>query len=155
VPEEIERKFLVGDDGWRRAVVAESRIRQGYLARSAAVSVRIRLIDEDRAVVTIKSRQAGLSRAEYEYAIPYAEGSELLALCAEGRVEKTRFTVAVDAVTWVVDVFSGGLQGLVLAEVELSRRGQAVALPPWLGREVTDDARYRNESLARAQAVPA
>jgi adenylate cyclase len=57
--------------------------------------------------------------------------------------------VPFDGRTWEVDVFGGANAGLVLAEIEFDRLHQRLALPPWVGREVTDDVRYRNAYLAR------
>lgn len=64
------------------------------------------------------------------------------------RLEKTRYRVAHAGAMWDVDVFGGELAGLILAEIELEREDQPVVLPPWVEREVTDDARYRNSRLA-------
>ncbi|WCS26524.1 hypothetical protein LOK46_06710 [Methylobacterium sp. NMS14P] len=47
-----------------------------------------------------------------------------------------------------MDVFGGVLDGLILAEIEMAREDEAVVLPPWVGREVTLDQRYRNSRLA-------
>jgi adenylate cyclase len=62
-------------------------------------------------------------------------------------VEKIRYTVDFAGRTWVVDVFSGENEGLVLAEVELQDPGEVVELPEWAGEEVTGDPRFENVSL--------
>ena len=53
-----------------------------------------------------------------------------------------------DVFTWEVDVFEGRNAGLVIAEVELSYPNQLVALPAWVGREITADERYGNSTIA-------
>ncbi len=76
------------------------------------------------------------------------------ALCAGRRIAKTRHDVPHDGLLWEVDVFEGPLAGLVIAEVELPCPDHSVGLPSWVGREITDDARYANAVLASAEAPP-
>jgi CYTH domain-containing protein len=54
-------------------------------------------------------------------------------------------------ITIEVDVYSGALTGLVVAEVEFGDDDRADAFDPpsWFGPEVTDDPRFKNQSLAR------
>lgn len=146
---EIERKFLVGGDGWRRDAEGSEMIRQGYLTRNGQASVRVRVKDGRRAWITVKSRDPGRSRAEFEYPIPLNDARAMLALCGDDIVEKHRHKVKRDGVVWEIDVFAGRHAGLVMAEVELEREDQPLSLPDWIGREVTDDPRYRNGALAR------
>jgi len=145
---EIERKFLVRGEGWRNAARPPRRLVQGYLARSDVASVRVRLIGDDAAVVTIKSVEEGISRAEFEYPIPVEDARELLALCGGNRVEKHRFEVPHDGEVWEVDVFGGRHEGLVTAELELEAEDAGFTPPDWLGDEVSGDPRYSNEALA-------
>ena len=157
MPTEIERKFLVTGDGWRAAALGPGRrLRQGYLAPGggAAPVVRVRLADQ-AGFLTIKGPGL-LSRAEYEYPIPAAEAAAMLdMLCPPPVIEKTRTRVAHGGLVWEVDEFAGHLAGLVLAEVELPAADHSVDLPDWVGAEVTHDARYQNNSLARAAGPPA
>jgi adenylate cyclase len=145
---EIERKFLVRTDDWRRSANAGSAYRQGYLARSEAASVRIRIIDRIGGRITIKSARSGLVRSEYEYETPLEDAEELLILCGANVLEKRRYLVPAGGLEWEVDVFSGRHEGLVLAEIELTAEDQEVDLPDWLGEEVTGNADYSNEALA-------
>jgi CYTH domain-containing protein len=145
---ECERKFLVAGDAWR-AVATPTLIRQGYLSDAQRTAVRVRIAG-DRGFLTIKSGDNGLIRAEYEYPIPLADAEEMLdRLCARPLVEKVRYAVNHRGDAWVVDEFMGDNQGLLVAEIELDRVDQTVALPEWAGREVTDDPRYLNVNLAR------
>ena len=144
---EIERKFLVSSDAWRQGA-KPSAIRQGYLCAGPSHVVRVRTYG-DQAFLTIKSGGAGIARLEFEYEVPVADATVMLdALCHRPLIEKTRFAVDVDGVAWVVDVFFGDNEGLVLAEVELESEAQQVALPPWAGTEVTGDPRYFNAALS-------
>jgi CYTH domain-containing protein len=145
MPTEIERKFLVTDDTWRASASA-ARIRQGYLYSDKRLGIRVRTVD-DRAFLTIKGVKSGLVRAEYEYPIPVADAEEMLALCAAPLIDKTRYTLEHGGREWIVDVFAGENAGLIVAEVELEDADDDVTLPPWAGREVTDDPRYLNANL--------
>ena len=144
--QEIERKFLVTGDGWRKGG-RRSRLRQGYLCASKARSVRVRL-EDGVGTLTIKGPAKGAVRAEYEHRIPAREAAQLLErLCERPLIEKTRTRVKFGGLLWEVDEFAGDNQGLIVAEVELTRENQRVALPPWVGKEVTRDARYLNANL--------
>ncbi len=142
---EIERRFLVAGPGYRSGATG-SRLRQGYLSTDPQRVVRVRL-EGDAARLTIKGPATGAVRAEFEYAIPVADAVELLALCEQPLLDKTRFRVACEGLTWEVDEFHGRNQGLIVAEVELASADQAVTLPDWIGAEITGVHRYANSSL--------
>lgn len=152
--QEIERKFLVVSDEWRRAATGSALLRQGYLSSNAKATVRVRTKDDSRAVLTLKGETTGISRAEYEYEIPIAEARELLAMAEPHVIEKRRYLVPYAGLIWEVDVFEGRHAGLVVAEVELLSENQVVALPDWVGAEVSHDDRYNNASLSRAEIMP-
>ncbi len=143
---EIERKFLVTGDGWRRG--KRSRLSQGYLCASLDRSVRVRL-EDGVGTLNVKGPAKGLARAEFEYRIPRKDAAALLTLCLRPLIEKTRTRVRFGGLTWEVDEFFGDNAGLIVAEVELDRADRAVALPPWVGKEVSRDPRYLNASLLR------
>ncbi|MDB6171578.1 MAG: adenylate cyclase [Chthoniobacteraceae bacterium] len=145
MPLEIERKFLVKGEAWR-AQAEPTDIRQGYLAREERCVVRVRVAG-GCAWLTVKSRVVGITRSEYEYEIPYAQGEEMLGLCAKPIMEKRRHRVAFCGMTWEVDEFLGENSGLIVAEVELTSADQNVTLPEWVGEEVTGDPRYYNSNL--------
>lgn len=153
--QEIERKFLVTGDGWRLDGGKRFDIVQAYVAIGEKAQVRVRIIDGERAVLTIKDRAAGPERAEFEYPIPIADARAMLALRTGSLIEKTRTIVPVGAMQWEVDMFRGDLAGLVLAEIELDDAAPELTLPSWAGREVTSDPRYYNAALAISGTVPA
>ena len=143
---EIERKFLVKGDDWR-GLAQGKRYRQGYLSTVKERTVRVRTVG-DKAYITVKGISSGATRAEYEYEIPLADADEMLdKLCEHPLIEKTRYRIPQDEVTWEVDEFEGENRGLIVAEVELKDEQQAIKLPLWLGKEVTDDPRYFNANL--------
>lgn len=145
---EIERKFLVADVAAAVAAARSSeRIAQGYLSAVPEATVRVRLRGE-HGYLTVKSKNRGAVRGEWEYEIPAADARELLALSVTPVIDKVRHVVPYGGRVWEVDVFERPA-GVVLAEVELPDADAPVELPPWVGREVTGDARYYNSSLSR------
>jgi adenylate cyclase len=146
---EIERKFLVLNDDWRKEAAKAIPMRHGYLTElGGRASVRVR-IEGTVGKLNIKAAVAGAARAEYEYEIPAAEVEEILSTLCSGLILKTRYYVEREGLTWEIDVFEGDNAGLVVAEVELEAVDQAFTRPAWLGRELTDEPRYYNNALAR------
>lgn len=152
--EEIERKFLVVSDGWKALAESSALLRQGYLSSNAKATVRVRTWDDKKAKLTLKGALQGMVRAEYEYEIPMADALQMLAMAEPHVLEKRRHLVPFGGLVWEVDVFEGRHEGLVIAEVELKHVDQAVALPDWVGAEVTHDDRYYNASLSRSSGLP-
>jgi adenylate cyclase len=145
---EIERKFLVTDDRWK-SLASGVLLRQGYLSSNAERIVRVR-IEGDGAMLTIKGRSVGATRGEWEYPIPLSDAEQFLdSLCERPIIEKKRYRIAFEGMTWEVDEFMGDNAGLVVAEIELESEDQAFAKPDWVGAEVTHDARYFNSSLLK------
>jgi adenylate cyclase len=145
---EIERKFLVTEDGWQKLATSRAHIRQAYLTSDGKVSIRVRIKDDRSAVLTIKSRAAELRRLEFEYPIAVADADTMMALRCGAVLEKVRHVVPYAGATWEVDVFAGANAGLIIAEVELPHEDSRLELPPWIGAEVTGRAEYYNSSLA-------
>lgn len=143
---EIERKFLVRDDSWRQLGKA-SHFRQGYLCTEPGRSVRVRVAG-DKGFLTIKGKTVNATRTEYEYVIPQPDADAMLEeLCERPLIEKTRYRIDHEGLVWEVDEFEGENAGLVVAEVELLSENQDIAMPSWIGEEVTADPRYYNASL--------
>lgn len=148
---EIERKFLVVGDTWRRGAKPR-RIQQGYLFASPTSSARVRLAD-GRATLTIKADLEEPAREEFEYEIPAADAQGLLQLCCHQAIDKVRHEVTYAGKLWEIDEFAGPLKGLIIAEIELDHVDEAFERPAWLGQEVTFDRRYRNSALS-AYGIP-
>jgi CYTH domain-containing protein len=70
-------------------------------------------------------------------------------LCQAPLIEKTRYKIDYAGLIWEVDEFAGENQGLIIAEVELTDENQSIELPDWVGKEVSDDARYFNANLVQ------
>ena len=159
---EIERKFLVAGDGYKRLAHTRADMLQGYIAAAAGRTVRIRLrrdtalpsgdVIHEGAYLTIKgpSDDGGLSRYEFETEVPVADGRDLMHIALPGAIDKTRWLVAMpDGHTFEVDEFHGANEGLVVAEVELASDDESFLLPDFIDREVTGDRRYYNSHLRR------
>ena len=147
---EIERKFLVRGSQWRDHVKRSIVYRQGYVANSPAASVRVRIGDEG-ARLNLKGTTVGVSRREFEYAIPVEDAGIILdELCDGPLVEKTRHLVEVGDHEWEIDEFAGANAGLIVAEIELAHENEAFERPAWAGTEVSEDVRFYNARLAKA-----
>ena len=149
---EIERKFLVLNDDYKRQAYSSSHICQGYICCGRGRTVRVRIRD-DRGYLTIKgpSNTDGISRYEFEKEITLTEAKELMRLCDPdfGLIDKRRYLVKSGSHIFEVDEVYGDNEGLVMAEVELQSEDEHFEKPDFIGREVTGDRRYYNGHLAR------
>jgi CYTH domain-containing protein len=147
---ETEYKFLI--DPARLPPLREGRhFTQGYLATNPTVRVRLSEWNGDaEAFLTIKG--PGLQmRPEFEYPIPVPDARELLPLCGERVLTKTRFVHE----GWEIDEFHGFLKGFWLAEYELKHAADRLpALPRWVRKDVTGDPRYSNAALIFSHGAP-
>lgn len=150
--QEIERKFLVTDEIHDvLSPLGPEHIRQGYILDDpSGKTVRVR-IKGTKGFLTIKGKTTGITRSEYEYEIPFGDAQALLNDFCDLTLEKERYSVIVEGKTWDVDVFRGRLEGLIVAEIELESENEAFLLPPWAGKEVSDDPRYYNVNLIRME----
>jgi len=149
---EIERKYLLRDLPPLDGAFETAEILQGWLPGDA-VRERLRRADANgtpRFYRTIKAG-TGIARVELEDEID-ADLFETLWPLTEGRrVRKRRHKIREGERVWEIDEFLD--RDLVLAEVELPSTDATVELPEWLRphvvREVTGEAEYKNENLAR------
>ncbi len=143
---EIERKFLI-DKNVLGPLKNGYQIKQGYIKTVDFTTVRVRIRDKE-AFLTLKSKNKGTTRLEFEYPIPLQDANEMLEnLCQSALVEKTRYLVEHEGHTWEVDIFEGANQGLIIAEIELKSEDESFVLPKWVKEEVSHDARYYNSNL--------
>lgn len=152
---EIERKFLLGELPDWLADRAEERISQGYLTNGEGPEIRLRRAGE-RTLLTVKEG-AGEVREELEVELDPYLFRTLWPLTAGRRVTKTRRREPLgDGRTAEVDVYAENLAGLVVAEVEFSsaKESREFEPPAWLGKEITNDARYANRELAMNDGPP-
>ena len=151
---EIERKFLVQSEAFKTQAVAQHEIEQGYLCKEPGKTIRVRIRDA-QAFLTIKSGKLreGLAKFEWEREIEMADAKELMLLCENETIRKTRYIIPAAPFEgqprcWEVDVFYSGKQkGNALAEIELGSEHEAFERPEWLGKEVTGNPQYYNANM--------
>lgn len=145
---EIERKFLVIGNEWRKSS-SKVFVRQGYLSAADQNVVRIRVAGT-QASLTIKGKTIANRRPEFEYQIPLEDAEYMLEyLCLKPVITKFRFTINSAARTWIIDEFLAENEGLIVAEIELESQTETFRMPIWIGREVTGDPRYYNSNLIK------
>lgn len=148
MPKEIERKFLVKGN-YKQFAIREEKIIQGFLSTVPERTVRVR-IKCKKGFLTIKGigNKSGTTRYEFEKKISFNEATELLKICEEGIIEKTRYIIPTGKkLFFEVDEFYADNEGLILAEIELPTENTKFEKPNWLGKEVTGDKRYYNSVL--------
>lgn len=143
---EIEHKYLVINDSYKTMATGKLNIRQGYLNRDPDRTVRIRTMGE-KGFLTIKNRNHGAKRLEFEYEIPGHDAKEILNFAEPGIVEKTRYIVPFGDLVWEVDEFHGSLNGVVVAEVEIPEDDITYEKPPFIGADITGNPKYYNSNL--------
>jgi CYTH domain-containing protein len=147
---EIERKFLLVSDAYKKVAFKKTRITQGFLSTDPQRTVRVR-IKGNQGFLTIKgeSNSTGTSRFEWEKEIDLKEAKELLNICVKGVIDKIRYEVKSNLHTYEIDEFFGENKGLVVAEIELNSEQESFEKPEWLGDEVTGQNKYYNSQLSK------
>lgn len=146
---EIERKFLLQNEQWRRQSTSKTHLVQGYLCVNPEATVRIRIAAES-AFLTLKGQRSNYSATEFEYPVPLEDAHQILKqMCLHSAVEKWRHIVKHQGHVWEIDEFLGANAGLYVAEIELESATAEFSRPEWLGEEVSHDPRYTNASLAQ------
>ena len=148
MPMEIERRYLVASDEWRSQCERSAAITQGYFSPAADYCLRVRIMDDTKAFLTIKGNAKNLgSRPEFQYPIPLEHAKEMLETFCGNRVlrKKRHYLTMTDGHVWEID---GRHEGLVIAEVELTAADEPFQKPNWLGEDITRQPQYSNQSLA-------
>ena len=146
---EIERKYLVDVNQLKDYLPQEGlAIKQGYFVSNEQFAVRVRT-KGSKGYITIKGAGNGLSREEFEYAIPSEEAAQMLDLFAKPYLSKIRYEIDYEGHLWEVDVFQDTLAPLIVAEIELQSEDESFALPPFVTEEVTFDPQYLNSNIIK------
>lgn len=143
---EIEHKYLVVNDSYKEMATGKVDIQQGYLNRNPDRIVRIRKMGQ-KGFLTVKGRNTGAKRLEFEYEIPEKDAEEILKLAEPGIVEKTRYIIPYKGLVWEVDEFHGSLNGVVTAEVEIPEDGIKYEKPSFIGADITGDPKFYNSNM--------
>jgi len=147
---EIEHKFLVKNNTFKKEAFKKINIKQGFLNSYKKRVVRVRITNK-KGFLTIKgkSNKAGTVRFEWEKEIPLQDAENLLLLCEKGVIKKTRYYVKYSGFTFEIDEFFEKNSGLIIAEIELEHEHQSFSKPSWLGKEVTGKKKYYNACLSK------
>ncbi len=146
---EIERRFLVKNEDWKSQIILSEEFRQAYLNSSVNEwATRVRIIDNKKAYITLKSTVSGLVNNEFEYPVPIEDAIQLLNL-SKYKITKTRYKLKINEKYWVVDSFTGSNTSLKIAEIELSSELEDIKIPSWCGQEITGIKSLSNAYLAK------
>ncbi len=149
MPIEIEKRFLVKGKEWQNLAGEAQHLRQGYLTSDVqGWTVRVRILGEEKAWLTLKSQAAGIARNEFEYLIPLTDGEALWKL-SKNKLFKTRYELNLSDGLWVIDCFEKQNAPLVMAEVELTSITDKITRPDWCYLEVTSNKEFNNAALAQ------
>jgi adenylate cyclase len=77
------------------------------------------------------------------------DANKLMTMVLGPTVIKTRHFVQIGQHEWEIDEFAGDNSGLIVAELELDAEDEVFDNPSWLGKEVTEEARYYNVFLSQ------
>ncbi len=147
---EIERRFLVENEDWKDQVILSESLSQAYLNSSVDEwATRVRIINNNKGYITLKSSLNGLINYEFEYSIPRKDAIELIQL-SKYKITKTRYQLKINKKIWVVDVFEESNSSLRIAEIELNSESEEIQVPSWCGQEITGIKSLSNASLAKA-----
>ena len=93
---EIERRFLVENEDWKDQVIRSESFSQAYLNSSVDEwTTRVRVIDNNKGYITLKSSLNGLINYEYEYSIPRKDAIELIQL-SKYKITKIRYQLKIN-----------------------------------------------------------
>ena len=144
---EIERRFLIKNDTWKKFITKKIFIEQGYLSKSLDDwIIRIRFTGNDFKIA-LKKHIKNFTSFEFEYSIPRSDGEKIMSNLTN-TIKKERFFLEVEKKTWVIDCFKEKNYPLKIAEIELSKEEEDLILPSFIANEITGLKQYSNFSLA-------
>ena len=144
---EIERRFLIKNDNWKKFITRKIFIEQGYLSKSLDDwIIRIRFTGKDYKIA-LKKHIESFTNFEFEYSIPRKDGKIIMSNVSN-TIIKERFFLEVEKKLWIIDCFKENNYPLEIAEIELSNEKENVTLPSFIGQEITGVKHYSNFSLA-------
>ena len=143
---EIERKFLVKQ---LPVNIGETiYIKQYYLSNNKDMVQRLRVFNQEQAIISFKQKTSNISKYEFEYNIPLEDANKMIEIIDVPFINKKRHIIHINSIKWEVDEFLDQNKGLIIAEVELKTENQSISIPNWVDIEVTKDNRYYNYNLA-------
>ena len=144
---EIERRFLIKNENWKKFTTKKIFIEQGYLSKSLDDwIIRIRFTGKDYKIA-LKKHIKSFTNFEFEYSIPIKDGEKIMSNLTN-IIRKERFFLEVEQKSWIIDCFKENNYPLEIAEIELSNEKEDFSLPSFISKEITGLKRYSNFSLA-------
>ena len=144
---EIERRFLIKNDNWKKFITKKIFIEQGYLSKTIDDwIIRIRFTGKDFKI-TLKKHIESFTNFEFEYSIPQKDGETIMSNLSK-IIKKERFFLEVEKKSWIIDCFKENNYPLEIAEIELSKEEEDINLPSFISKEITGMTNYSNFSLA-------
>ena len=143
---EIERRFLIKNDNWRKFITNKIIIEQGYLSKTIDDwIIRIRFTGKDFKI-TLKKHIESFTNFEFEYSIPQKDGKTIMSNISN-TIKKERYFLEVEKNSWIIDCFKENNYPLQIAEIELSSEDEDLNLPSFISKEITGLTYYSNFSL--------
>jgi len=144
---EIERRFLIKNDHWRKFITKKILIEQGYLSKSLDDwIIRIRFTGTDFKIA-LKKHIESFTNFEFEYSIPQKDGETIMSNLSN-TIKKERFFLEIEKKSWNIDCFKENNYPLEIAEIELSNEEEDLFIPSFISKEITGMIHYSNFSLA-------
>ena len=144
---EIERRFLVKNDDWKKFITKKSFIEQGYLSKNLNDwIIRIRLTGKDYKIA-LKKHVESFTNFEFEYSIPRKDGETIMSNISN-TIKKERFFLEVEKKSWIIDCFKENNYPLEIAEIELSNEKEDFSLPSFISKEITGLRQFSNFNLS-------
>ncbi len=145
---EIERRFLIKNDGWKEFITSKTVIEQGYLSYNLEDwIIRIRFNGKNFKIA-LKKHIKNFTNYEFEYLIPSSEGEKIMSTLPN-IIKKERFFLEVDQKNWIIDCFKDENFPLEIAEIELTNEKEEIILPQFLSREITALKFFSNLNLSK------
>ena len=143
---EIERRFLIKNDNWKKFITKKIFIEQGYLSKSLDDwIIRIRFTGKDFKIA-FKKHIESFTNFEFEYSIPSKDGETIMANLSN-TIKKERFFLEIENKSWIIDCFKENNYPLEIAEIELSNEKEELTIPSFISNEITGIRHYSNFSL--------
>ena len=144
---EIERRFLIKNNNWKKFITRKILIEQGYLSKSLDDwIIRIRFTGKDYKIA-FKKHIESFTNFEFEYSIPRKDGETIMSNLSN-TIKKERFYLEVEKKSWIIDCFKEKNYPLEIAEIELSHEKEDLNLPSFISKEITGLKYFSNFSLA-------
>ena len=143
---EIERRFLIENDSWKKFITKKIYIEQGYLSKNLDDwIIRVRLTGKEFKLA-LKKHIKSFTNFEFEYSIPQKDG-EIIMSNLTNTIKKERFFIEIEKKSWIIDCFKASNYPLEIAEIELSNEEEDLSLPSFISKEITGMRHFTNFSL--------